>query len=67
MACSVMVGVKGGVVFVCSVIECSRSRMARSSCLCGSLQVLVKCVFACCASLEMFVCVCVRMASRMFV
>ena len=31
MACSVMVGGKGGVMFVSSVIECSCLRMARSS------------------------------------
>ena len=41
MACSVMVGLKGGVMFVSSMIECSRLRVTRSSYLCGSLQMLV--------------------------
>ena len=41
MECSVMVGVKGGVMFVSSVIKCSRLRMTRTSYQCGSLLMLV--------------------------
>ena len=59
MACSVMVVVKGVGMFGSSVIEWTGLRMARSSYLCGSLQMLVCVEYVC----LLFVCVCVRMAS----